>query len=91
LTSINGAINDLVRSLGYESRIKEQKAIMIWEKVVGKRIAAVTNPLSIKKGILKIKVKNPPWRQELTYMKEDIIKKLNDEIGDILVSDIKFS
>ncbi|MDP8240500.1 MAG: DUF721 domain-containing protein [Candidatus Hatepunaea meridiana] len=91
MTSINGAINDLVRSLGYESRIKEQKAIMIWEKVVGKRIAAVTNPLSIKKGILKIKVKNPPWRQELTYMKEDIIKKLNDEIGDILVSDIKFS
>ncbi len=89
-TLLSSAIDDLTSRLGYRETIKAQMAIIVWDDVVGEKIVKVTSPVSIKKGILKVKVKNPVWRNELSYCKEDIRRKLNKAIGEPVVADIRF-
>jgi len=89
-TLLSSAIDDLTNRLGYRETIKAQMAIIVWEEVVGEKIVKVTSPVSIKKGILKVKVKNPAWRNELSYCKDEIRMKLNKAVGEPVVADIRF-
>ncbi|MCF7809368.1 DUF721 domain-containing protein [bacterium] len=84
------AIDDLTNKLGCQKIIKSQRAIIVWEQVVGKEIIKVTSPISISNGILRVKVKNAVWRNELSYDKEVIRRKLNDAVGEPVVADIRF-
>ena len=47
-----------------------------WETIVGKQIASVTEIIKTEKQTLYIKCKNPTWKNELSFHKEELIKKL---------------
>lgn len=86
-----GVLLDLLLDhLGLKERMVEQKAVILWDEVVGKNIADVTTVRSIRDGVMTVSVINSVWRNELTYMKEDILDKLNGRIGKSIVSDIRF-
>ena len=56
---------------------KERKEIEnFWDKKIEKKIKKNTTILGFEKGVLTIKAKNPPWRNELSLLKEKIKKKL---------------
>ena len=44
---IGGALEKLIKSSNLEKGLEEQKAVDIWEKVVGSRINENTAPLSL--------------------------------------------
>ena len=90
-TTIGNIINDLCRSWGIERRLKEYNAISQWSNIVGERIAKEARPLSLKRGKLFLYVEKAAWRNELTFMKKDIIQKMNRAIGTPLVRDIIIS
>lgn len=87
--SIGSTILKLFQHMGMSEKLVEQQAVIIWPKVVGEHIANASEALSIKDGILTISVKNQSWKTELSYMKDDICKKLNKTLGESIVSDIK--
>ena len=91
IAPLGKVITELVDLLGFEEKLSEQRALSQWTQTVGEKIAQETKPMSMLNGILKVKVSNPAWRQELTFLKEDIRRKLNKELGKKVVSDIKFS
>ena len=56
---------------------EERKEIEdFWEKNIENKIKKNSTILSFKTGVLTIKAKNPPWRNELSFLKEKIKKKL---------------
>jgi len=56
---------------------KERKEVeSFWEENIGKKTKENATILSLKKGVLTIKAKNAPWRNELSFLKEEIKKKL---------------
>ena len=77
--------------MGVGARLAEQSAVTVWDQAVGETISREAQPKSIKQGVLKVKVKDAAWRQELSFMKDDIIGKLNHVLGREIVSDIIFS
>lgn len=81
----------VIKELGLEKGIKEQRAVELWRKVVGKTIGEKTKPLSITQGVLRIKVKDNIWKQELYFLKEELKEKLNRALGEDMVKNIKFS
>ncbi len=89
--SAGGAIGSLVKHFGYAERILEQKAVILWPSVVGETIAEVAKARAIKRGVLRVDVSDPTWRQELAYLKGEIRTKLNRAIGRNVVLDIRFS
>lgn len=90
-TTVGNVINDLCRSWGIEKRLKEYNAISQWPQIVGDRIAKEARPLYVKGGKLFLYVEKAVWRNELTFMKKDIIQKMNRAVGAPLIRDIVFS
>jgi hypothetical protein len=46
------------------------------------------NDLSVKNGTLIIKVKSAAVRNELSYQKSEIIKKINKQVGNKILQEI---
>ena len=61
-----------------------------WNKIVGKTISKKTEIISIKNGKITIKTSNPIWRNELTFQKEDLLKRLKKEEPKINIKEIEF-
>jgi len=90
-SSVGSLINRLFANMGVSDRVMEQQAVIQWPDIVGKEISTFTAAKAIKNGILRVHVENASWRQELTYMKDEICTKINRKIGYLVVKDIKFS
>ncbi len=87
---IGGALEKLIKSNNLEKGLEEQKAVDIWEKVVGSRINENTEPLSVESGVLSVKTSSPSWSQELQLQKLQILKKLNNRLNKKVIKDIRF-
>ena len=61
-----------------------------WKKIVGKTISKNTEIIGIKNGKITIKTSNPIWRNELTFQKEDLIKRLKKETTELNIKEIEF-
>jgi len=62
----------------------------MWSEVVGSAIAPMTHCGKIHRQQLNVIVKNSTVMQELTFRKEEIIRKLNTKTPDHLIKDIRF-
>ena len=88
--SIAEVLLPLLKKKGMLKQIEELKALLIWDKAVGKKIAGRTKPERIEDGILYIKTRGAAWRQELSFQKEGIIELLNKKLAQEIVKDIRF-
>jgi len=88
--AVRNIISDLCRSWGIEKKLKEQTAITMWPGVVGEKIAKESHPLYVKGGKFFLYVEKAVWRNELNFMKSDIIRKLNQSVGTDVIKDIVF-
>jgi predicted nucleic acid-binding Zn ribbon protein len=86
------AIADLLgaafRGKPAEKRLEEGKIWLVWNEAVGKQIAAKARPVSLRDGILTVAVSSAPWMQQLTFLKQGMIEKINERLGRELVRDI---
>ena len=69
-------------------RLEEGKIWLVWNAAVGKQIAAKAHPVSFRDGILTVAVSSAPWMQQLTFLKQGMIEKLNARLGAETVRDI---
>lgn len=61
-----------------------------WADIVGPVIARNTRPAAIKGKLLLVNVSSAPWMQQLQFLKDELIKKLNDALERDAVADIRF-
>lgn len=61
-----------------------------WPKIAGTSMAKKTMPLKIIGKTLYLRVETSAWMEELKYLKEDIIKKINNDLKQEAVEDIIF-
>lgn len=71
-----------------ELRLREGKIWQVWDNVVGPQIAARARPARFRDGLLTVTVASAPWMQQLTFLKQEIVRKLNARLGEELVRDI---
>lgn len=86
------AVSDLLAFVFHgkpaEKRLKEGKIWLVWDRAVGKQIAARARPVSFRDGVLTVAVANAPWMQQLNFLKKGIMEKLNAQVGEELVLEI---
>ncbi len=76
--------------LGMTEAYQQYKTVQIWHSVVGEAISSATSIERFTNGALFIRVKNPAWRMELNFRKQDILTKLNDSLTGTTVKEIIF-
>jgi len=80
----------LLEKLGLSGGIRNHQLLDRWGEIVGPKIADVTTAERLVDGRLWISVSHPAWRIELTFIKQELIDKVNDDLGEKIVKDIIF-
>jgi hypothetical protein len=68
--------------------LKEIVIWQVWDEVVGPQVARRARPSAIRDGVLTVTVASGPWLQQLTFLKAEIISRLNEKVGEGLVREI---
>ena len=80
----------MLRKFGIDNAIAQNKALNLWNEIVGDTVAKNTEPDRVEHGVMIVKVSSPTWRQELYFQKKEIIQKINNKIGKNVIRDIRF-
>lgn len=59
----------------------DRHLVDLWRRTVGPQIAARTLPETVKRGVLYVLVSSPVWLHQLQFMKEEILRKMNELSG----------
>jgi|WetSurMetagenome_2_1015567.scaffolds.fasta_scaffold152686_2 predicted nucleic acid-binding Zn ribbon protein len=88
--NINDAIHQTLLGLGLAEKLSQYEVVNSWTEIVGDSIARVTKTESIRDGALIVRVIHPAWRQELVFLKKELIEKINRTMKKEIVKDIIF-
>ncbi|MDZ7266209.1 MAG: DUF721 domain-containing protein [candidate division KSB1 bacterium] len=86
--ALGDVLQELLHQYGLVQRVKEYQAVNLWPEVVGEQVAKVASVREVRDGCLYVEVTNSVWRNELYYMKPEIIARINRRIGQNLIHDI---
>jgi predicted nucleic acid-binding Zn ribbon protein len=87
---IDDILQMVLREQGLETPLLQKRLIDQWETVTGNIVARYTEEKYIKNQTLFVKITNPALRQDLTMMRQQLVKRLNESVGALVIVDIKF-
>ncbi len=87
---IGKILTEVLRDLGLSKKLLEQRAVVEWSDIVGRRVAEHARALRVDNGRLFVEVDSSVWLQELTLMKRSILRQINDRIGRTAIDNIHF-
>ncbi|WP_305044176.1 DUF721 domain-containing protein [Geoalkalibacter sp.] len=73
---------------GLGERLHKYRAFSCWKQAVGPQVAAQTQPLRIRDGILEVRVAHPVWMQQLQLLKPRILARLAEHLGPDAIRDL---
>jgi predicted nucleic acid-binding Zn ribbon protein len=81
----------LMQQLGLSERLRETEVIDAWKAIVGEFIAAHSSPVSLRGGVLSVRVLQPALHYQFEQIsKAEILRKLKQRFGGKIVRDIRF-
>ena len=87
--SISELLNVYLRQEGLEVPLLQKRLIDSWEEVVGKTVTRYTGDKSIRNQTLYVKILNPALRQDLSMMRTQLVKRLNEKVGAGVIADVR--
>ena len=78
-----------LRVSGLETPLLQRRLIDSWGEVMGPVIAKYTEQVFISNQTLMVKINNSALRAELSMMRTQIVRLLNDHIGVMVIADVK--
>ncbi|RXP47061.1 DUF721 domain-containing protein [Lutibacter sp. HS1-25] len=89
------SIQDLMKDVIQENKLtKGMNQISVkeaWAKLMGNGVVSYTHHIELQGKTLIVNLKSSVLREELSYGKEKIIKMMNEELGEQLISKILLS
>jgi len=89
--SLGEAIRAFLKTSRFKGHIQALQIGEVWEQIMGKTVAKYTERIHIHGDKLYITTTIAPLRQELIYQKENIIKRVNEAMGENIVRTVIIS
>lgn len=91
LISLGDVLQKELKKRGIPVQFEDTRLRDIWEEAVGPVVAAQTRAESIKKHTLNVKVASSVWMQQLHFLRDDILQKVNRILTNDPIQKIKFT
>jgi predicted nucleic acid-binding Zn ribbon protein len=88
--SLKSAIQEMLQAYKLQGRMDELKLMSSWAKIMGPMVQNRTLDLSIRNKILYVKLASAALREELSFSRETLIQRLNEEAGSLVVTNVIF-
>ena len=87
---IKALVLQALHEQGLETPLLQKRLVDAWPQVAGAAVARYTLNVYIYNQTLYVRLSNPALRADLSMMRQELTKKLNDYIGEVIISDIHF-
>lgn len=88
------ALKDLIlqnlRMQGLETPLLQKRLIEAWPVVAGEAIARHTTDVNIYNQTLYVKLRIPALRADLSMRRQEYVNRLNEYVGNQVITDIRF-
>lgn len=88
--SIGELLSDFMRREGLETPLLQKRLIDSWPVVMGTTVSRYTGDVFIKNQTLFVKIQNTALRADLSMMRADIVKRLNNHLNTNVIADVRF-
>ncbi len=88
--SVKDLILQTLHEQGLETPLLQKRLTEAWPEVAGPVIARYTLNAYIYNQTLYVRLSNPALRADLSMRKQEFTKKLNDVVGEQVITDIRF-
>jgi predicted nucleic acid-binding Zn ribbon protein len=88
--AIGNILGQLIAARGYGRIQTTANFTEAWQTAVGPALAKYTLPGRLRRGVLEITVGNSMTIQELTFQKQQVLTKLQSQLPDAKIRDLKF-
>ena len=82
-------LRQFIRNEGLETPLLQKRVVDAWEQVTGRTVSTYTEEKFIKNQVLFVKITNPALRQDLSMMRSQLTRRLNDAAGGNVISDVR--
>jgi len=89
--AISSVLERVMKDLGIGARVKIVRIITRWDKIFSPPVSRVSLPRDLKGKTLFIEVQDSVWLQQLTFMDQLIMDRINQEFGPGTVRKVCFS
>ena len=79
----------LLREEGLETPLLQKRLVEAWPEVAGRMVADYTGETSIRNQTFFVKITNAALRNDLTLMRTQLVKRLNERVGAFVITDIR--
>ena len=86
---LDEVLKKLLREEGLEVPLLQKRLVDAWEVVTGNVVSRYTAEKYIRNQTLFVKITNPALRQDLSMMRTQLVKRLNEQVGSFVISDKK--
>lgn len=86
---LDEVLKKLLREEGLEMPLLQKRLVDAWEVVTGNVVSRYTAEKYIRNQTLFVKITNPALRQDLSMMRTQLVKRLNEQVGSFIISDIR--
>ena len=90
MQSLGSILPALLRNMGLAEAAEGWRAVSDWAELSGPRLARHSRAVGFRDGTLTVEVEGSAWMHELGYLKHDLIKAVNRELGTDRVRDVRF-
>jgi hypothetical protein len=89
--SIQDLMKDVIKENKLTKGMQQLSVKEAWSKLMGNGVVSYTQNIEMNGKTLVVNLKSSVLREELSYGKEKIIKMMNEELGEQLISKIILS
>lgn len=81
ITEASDHLETILEEIGIRGGLEEERVKEAWSSLAGELIAKETEPVSLRKGCLTLRVFQPTMRYHLEQLKPGLLRKLQEELG----------
>ena len=89
--AVGGVLGRVLESLGLSREMTGWRAVEAWPDLVGPRVARHARAVAFRDGTLHVEVEGSAWMQELGYLKRDLVRRINQQLGGEHVRDVRLA
>lgn len=87
-TSLAEALRAYLRHSPFRGKLNEYRVQALWEKQMGKTISRYTDSIRLAGGKLIISTSVASLKQELSFSKDTIRRRLNEALGETVIEEV---
>ena len=87
--TLTDVLGKALREGGLESPLLQKRIVDAWDVVVGPTVSRYTQQKYIRNQTLCVKIINPALRQDLSMMRTQLVKRLNEHVGSFVIAEVR--